>query len=126
MTLRLAMAALILAASLPAQLSQQQRARAERIQTMLLAPCCYSEPVSRHRSDVSLAMREEIGAMVAGGKSDQEILDFYKQRYGLKILVEPEGGRWWWMHVVPVLVTALGLAFVIWVLRRMLRPLPSS
>jgi formate-dependent nitrite reductase complex subunit NrfG len=97
----------------------EQRARIQALENMFLAPCCYSEPVSRHRSDVALQMRAEIARWVAEGRSDREIIDTYKQRYGARVLVEPEGLQWWWMHVVPWVVLLLGLALTIGLLRRM-------
>jgi len=119
-------ASLSLAAALLAQAGGGQRQRILRLENSLLAPCCYSEPVARHMSDVAIAMRAEIEQFVASGRSDQEILDLYTQRYGARILVEPQGARWWWMHVVPVAVLVLGLVAVALVLRKWLRPLPSS
>jgi cytochrome c-type biogenesis protein CcmH/NrfF len=71
-------------------------------------------------------MKREIEEFVRQGKTDREILDFYKQKYGARILVEPEGALWWWMHAVPFAVLAASLAVVGLVLRRWLRPLPAS
>ncbi len=118
--------ALVAGLPLLAQAGGDQRQRIEKLENSLLAPCCYSEPVARHTSDVAFAMRAEIEQFVASGKSDQEILDLYTQRYGARILVEPQGARWWWMHVVPVAVLAFGFVAVALVLRKWLRPLPSS
>ena len=96
-----------------------ERARIQALEGAFLAPCCYSEPISRHRSEVALQMRSEIARWVAEGKSDREITDTYKQRYGARVLVEPEGSQWWWMHVVPWAVLLLGLAFTVRLMRRM-------
>jgi len=71
-------------------------------------------------------MRGEIADFVNAGKSDQEVLDFYKRKYGLRILVEPEGALWWWMHAVPFAVLAIGAVVVVFLLKRWLRPLPAS
>jgi cytochrome c-type biogenesis protein CcmH/NrfF len=97
----------------------ERRARIEALEETFLAPCCYSEPISRHRSEVVLQMKAEIARWVEEGKSDRDITDTYKQRYGARVLVEPEGSQWWWMHVVPWVVLLLGLAFTIqWMRRR--------
>ena len=100
------------------QFSADQLARIEKLESQLLAPCCWIEPIGQHRSDVALKMREEVREMVAGGRTDREILDHYKQQYGERILVEPEGNLWWWMNVVPVLVLGIGLLVAVYVLRR--------
>ena len=99
-----------------------QPTRAEALENKFLAPCCYAEPLARHRSPTAQEMKGEIRTFIAAGKSDREIIDFYKQQYGARILVEPEGALWWWMHVIPWVITALGAAFTIWLIRRMLRP----
>ncbi len=104
-----------------------QQARIERLEHKLLAPCCYQEPLATHRSDTASEMRAELAQMVAQGKSDREILDFYKQRYGTRVLVEPEGGSWWVMNAAPVVVSIGGLLFVLRLMRKMLRrPQPRS
>ena len=96
-----------------------RRARSDALEETFLAPCCYSEPISRHRSEVALQMKAEIARWVDEGKSDHWIVDTYRQRYGARVLVEPEGSQWWWMHVVPWAVLLLGLAFTVRLMRRM-------
>lgn len=59
----------------------------------LLAPCCYRETLDHHMSDAASAMKAEICEMVANGKTEHEIVELYKSRYGLRILAEPEGAR---------------------------------
>lgn len=125
MNSRLLLPFLAVFSSYASALTPDQRSRIAKLENSLLAPCCYSEPVARHRSEVSLAMRAEIQKMVVANKSDREILDLYKNRYGLRVLVEPEGARWWWMHVVPVVAAIVGLGLVLLLLRRWFKPLPA-
>ena len=126
MRIRLIFAILSLAAALSAQTSGDRQARVQKLESSLLAPCCWAEPVATHRSEVALQMREEIANFVNEGKTDQEVLDYYKQKYGLRILVEPEGALWWWMHVVPFVVLGIGAVVVVFLMKRWLRPLPAS
>jgi cytochrome c-type biogenesis protein CcmH len=114
------------AAALYGQIESPEQARIRKLENSLLAPCCWAEPIAQHRSDVALQMRREIEEFVRAGKSDREILDFYKQKYGPRVLVEPEGALWWWMHVVPFAVLAASVIVVGLVLRRWLKPLPAS
>ena len=97
----------------------EQRTRIRTLEETFLAPCCWAEPIARHRSEVALQMRAEIAHWVAEGKSDRQIKDTYKQRYGARVLVEPEGSSWWWMHVVPWVVLLLGLTFTVQWVRRL-------
>jgi len=104
-----------------AQLTPEEQARVERLQHKLLAPCCYTESIAEHRSEVALQMREEVRRMVQEGKSDQEILDYYKARYGMRVLAEPEGKLWWWMNIIPAVALLAGLLLVIYLVLKWYR-----
>jgi cytochrome c-type biogenesis protein CcmH len=102
-------------------LAETPAERVSRLQNSLLAPCCYTGTVAMHSSEVALEMRREIRDWVAQGRSDRQILDTYKARYGARVLVEPEGRPWWMVHIVTWSAVALGLGIVLLVIRR-LRP----
>ncbi len=121
----LGVAVLVLGGAVQGGPAPDQQERIRHLQLALLAPCCYSEAVLRHNSEVSMKMRAEIAAWVAEGRSDREILDTYKQRYGTRVLVEPEGSAWWWEHVVPLIALALGAVIVMLVLRHWIRTRPA-
>jgi cytochrome c-type biogenesis protein CcmH len=125
---RLAIAVLVLASAALAGPAGAQGTRAAALQRVLLAPCCWSEPVAVHRSEAALEMRAEIDRLVEEGKSDREILDYYKSRYGMRILIEPEGGRSFWMHLVPPIVILAGGGWVVFLIHRWIkrRPQPSA
>lgn len=123
--LALCLGAVMLAATAQAGPTPEQEARIRKLQQDLLAPCCYSEPVSRHNSDIAMKMRAEISTQVIEGRSDREILDAYKQQYGLRVLAEPEGAKWWWEHIVPWTVLAFGALIVVLVLRHWMRTRPA-
>jgi cytochrome c-type biogenesis protein CcmH len=99
-------------------LAPAERARVNRLENALLAPCCYSEVLARHTSDTALAMKRQIAGLVAQGRSDREILDHYKKLYGSRVLAEPEGLTWWWAQMVPIAAALAGLAAVLYLLRR--------
>ena len=101
-----------------AETTEQRRARVERLEGSLLAPCCYMEPVSHHQSEVAIQMRLEIRSWVDEGKTDQEIVDTYKKRYGARVLIEPQGETWWWVNGVPCVFAGLGTAGLVWLLLR--------
>jgi len=88
--------------------TKEEHLRIDRLEEMLLAPCCYREPVSRHQSEVAIEMRREIACMVAGGKTDHEILDYYIDKYGKAVLAEPQGLEGWVVRGIPFLLLLLG------------------
>jgi cytochrome c-type biogenesis protein CcmH len=65
--------------------------RAARLQERLLAPCCWSESLRYHQSALAEELRAEIDRLVEVGQSDETILRALRDRYGRRILVEPDG-----------------------------------
>jgi cytochrome c-type biogenesis protein CcmH/NrfF len=56
--------------------------------------------------------------MIESGKTDRQILDSFIDRYGQRILTEPEGTTSLVLTVVPVLVLMCGGIFLGWFLLR--------
>jgi cytochrome c-type biogenesis protein CcmH len=105
--LALTLVALTLAGSQPAPPAATER-EAKQIETMLIAPCCWTAQVSQHQSEASLQVKGEIREMLAAGRTRQQVLDAFVVRYGERILAEPPArgfGR--------LLYVALPLAFVL-------------
>lgn len=118
-TLR-ALAYLLLVAGYTAPLlANDAEDRTQRIEDRLLAPCCYSESVKVHRSELAAQIRVDIRRAVEAGRSDREILDSYIARYGLRILREPEGARSTWLHGGVLFGVFLGTLVAVLVIRRL-------
>ena len=100
-----------------AQTAEQSQARVARLEHAVLAPCCYTESVAIHQSEIAVKMRLEIAKWVAARKSDQEILDTYAGLYGSKVLVDPRTMPRGWTPFFPWLVLILGVFLVAWLLK---------
>jgi cytochrome c-type biogenesis protein CcmH len=94
---------LLLWAAVSTPLDTQSRVR--QIEERLLAPCCYSETVALHISEAATEMRTEIADFVAEGRTEAEILEHYKQKYGTRVLAEPDGAKGRWLNAIPVLAS---------------------
>ena len=68
-----------------------QIATIHRLEDRLMAPCCYTQTIREHQSQVAADMRDEVTALVVSGKSEQEIITYYRTKYGETILVVPDG-----------------------------------
>jgi len=109
---------LLIAVFLAQPTAETPNARIERLEDSLIAPCCWQETLKTHRSDVALRMKLEISRRISQGESDRQILEFFKQQYGARVLVEPEGSAWWTAMLAPLLFGVLGLWFVAHLLRK--------
>ena len=97
---------------------QEQRTRIQHLEKAVLAPCCYTETVGQHQSEIAVQMRVEIAKWVEQGRTDEEILGTYAKRYGAKVLVDPNTIPKGWTLVVPWAVAGLGALGAAWMLWR--------
>jgi len=93
--------------------------RLEKLYGEFIAPCCWSENLTVHNSQIAEQLRTQIAEMVRAGRTDDEIKSVLVSAYGKRILALPEGGQRAWLFVTPVAVVAVGLVFVCVVLFRM-------
>ena len=109
------------------QQDQTLERRAEAIYNKLNCPVCAGQTVESSNSEVAKEMRRVIREMLREGKSEQEILQYFVDRYGEWILaVPPRRGvnrLLWWIPVV-VFLTGGGMvwAFYTWVRSRTPEP----
>lgn len=98
--------------------------RLEKLFSRFMAPCCWRENLLAHHSPKADELRADIVRRVAAGESDGQIKQAMIGAYSLRILSQPEGARLQWLSWTPRLVTAAGLALVLAILARALRPAP--
>lgn len=97
--------------------------QAKQIETMLIAPCCWSQQVSVHQSPASDEIKTNIRKLLAEGRTQQQILDAYAAEYGDRILAEPPArGFSASLYVLPWIFLAGSIGLVVWVIRRLRTP----
>jgi len=81
---------------------------------------CSGESVANSQAELAIQMRGEIQRQMSSGKTDDEILSYFADRYGDRVLLNPSSsGLSSLVWVIPVVVVAaaivgLGLAFARW------------
>lgn len=75
---------------------------------------CVGESVAASQAPLAVQFRQEIRDRMAAGDTDDEILNFFAQRYGQEVLLTPPssgiGGLVWVIPVVAVAAAVLALA----------------
>jgi cytochrome c-type biogenesis protein CcmH len=86
----------------------------------LQCPICAGQSVADSQVTLARQMRDVIEEKVQAGESDQQILDYFVQRYGEDVLSEPPKSGFhltlWWVPVVGLLA---GAGIVVLYLREM-------
>lgn len=94
--------------------------KAREIEDNLIAPCCWSQPVSQHDSEAAQQIRKEVPEMVAAGKSRDEIMNYYVAKYGERILATPRPrGFNTLVYILPWAALILGAWFLIVLLKKL-------
>ncbi|RMF15488.1 MAG: cytochrome c-type biogenesis protein CcmH [Candidatus Dadabacteria bacterium] len=100
-------------------LTPEQEWRCLRLYEELKCPVCKTQSLASSTSFLAEDMKAQIRDFVREGRSDQEIMDYYVDRYGDWILMRPPArGFSLLAWIVPVLGVLAAFGFVLVVLRR--------
>jgi len=81
------------------------------LEQSLMATCCWSGTVYDHGNK---EMEIEIAGMVNTGKTKTEILDYYKGKFGERVLAVPVAeGFNYFAWIAPVFIGLLGLTIIL-------------
>jgi cytochrome c-type biogenesis protein CcmH len=84
----------------------------------LSCPTCTGINVADCPTETCAQWRTKIGEMLAEGKSEQEILDYFAARYGDHVLqVPPKRGFFVWVWALPAAAIIAGLAWLAYLMR---------
>ena len=90
--------------------SPRSHDRAYAVEQRLRCPTCQSVSVADSPSDTAAAMRSTIRRQVDAGRSDEEILGYFQDRYGAWVLLDPPlRGRTLVVWALPVLAAAVAV-----------------
>ncbi len=106
-------------------LADTDRKRADALRHKFMAPCCWSETLAEHHSPAASELNSEIDKWMSAGLSDADIESRLVSRYGRRILAEPGGAQGTLLRVVPFLVLGGGAVWIVFLLRRWMRPVPA-
>jgi cytochrome c-type biogenesis protein CcmH len=107
-------AGLVIGASTRAPTVGVSDERMYALSSQLKCQQCVGESVAGSQSPSAVQFRAEISRQMSAGRSDDEILNFFAQRYGSEVLLTPPSsgiaGLVWVLPVFMVAAAAAGLA----------------
>ena len=100
--------------------------RAQAIDNSLICPICPGETIDRSQVQLAKDMQVIVREQIADGRSDDEIRQFFVDRYGERVLAAPpREGFHWLVWGLPPAGIALGLLALFWVTQLMGRRPPD-
>ena len=91
-----------------------------RVARQLYCPVCENEPLDVCQTSACQQWRAQISQLLSEGQTDQQILQYFVDRYGLRVLgAPPASGVSLWLWVLPVIGAVAGGVYVIWLMRRL-------
>lgn len=98
-------------------------ARVKRVASRLRCPVCQGESIQDSPAELANQMKQLVREQLASGRSEQQILDYFTQKYGQWILLEPKAeGINLLVYWLPVVFLVLGGAGVVMAVRKWSRP----
>ena len=102
-------------------------AAAQDIDRMLMCPVCPAQTIDQTEVTLAQQMRAQVRELLAAGASREEVLTWFRERYGPGIVAEPpRSGINLIAWLVPGAVLVIAMAGGILVLRAMRRTSPSD
>jgi len=100
-------------------LTAEQENFAFEVGKLLRCPVCQGMPVAESPADSARSMMQRVRMLVADGKNAMQIKDFFVERYGEWVLLEPTPqGINFWVWGLPPLVLVIGILFMLYAFRR--------
>jgi len=101
--------------------------RAYALEQRLRCPTCQSVSIADSPSQTAAAMRQEVEQQVAAGRSDEEVFDYFRARYGDWVVLDPPArGVTLLVWLLPVGAAGVALAVLATLPRRQVPPLPEE
>ncbi len=100
-------------------LDVEREARVQRVGKLLRCAVCQGVSIADSPASMARAQLDKVRELVAAGKSDDEIYEYFVERYGEWALMEPrKAGVALTVWVAPLLALVIGLFLVFGTLRR--------
>lgn len=93
---------------------RDDRNRAYELEQQLRCPVCTSVSIAESMSETARTMRGKVDQLIGAGRTDRQILDYFRSRYGEWVVLDPPvRGNTLLVWLLPVLAGVAGVAVVL-------------
>ena len=111
----------VLACSRPTEITETQ-VRVTNLNKSIMCPVCPGESIDQSQNDIASFMREIVFDQVESGKTDEEIKNYFVERYGPVVLMQPPnkgvGRNAWIIPPIGFLIAIIVVYMVLSIMRR--------
>ena len=104
--------------------------RSQALNQIIMCPACPGESIDQSQNQLAIQMRGVVLQKLEEGWSDKEIKDFFVERYGPSVLLEPPtsgvGAAAWITPLVVFVVGLIGLMVVLRTMANSRKPTPEK
>tara|TARA_Y100000817_G_C16833694_1_gene534708 strand:- start:321 stop:725 length:405 start_codon:yes stop_codon:yes gene_type:complete len=87
--------------------------------SQIMCPVCDGQTIAESQASISNDMKKMITSQISEGKTDKEILNYFKERYGQEIISNPSySGFNITVWIAPILIILGSLLLLIYSLRK--------
>ncbi len=98
-------------------------ARVKAIAARLRCPVCQGESIQDSPAELSSQMKTLVREQLAAGRTDAQVMDYFVQKYGQWILLEPKAeGINLLVYWLPVVFLVCGAGVIVLAVRKWTRP----
>jgi cytochrome c-type biogenesis protein CcmH len=95
-------------------LDAEREARVQRVGKLLRCAVCQGVSIADSPASMARAQLDKVRELVVEGKSDDEIFDYFVERYGEWALMEPrKSGVTLGLWVAPILILVIGVLLIL-------------
>lgn len=91
------------------RMNRDQNQMFQRLITLIISPCCWTQPVSLHASSMSDTIKADLMQRLLAGHTEPQILDAYKKRFGERVLSIPDKN---YIFLIPLAASFVALLLV--------------
>ena len=91
-----------------------ERDRVQALGSRIRCPVCQGEAIAESPAETAVSMMEIVEEQVAAGASDGEIIDFFRDRYGEFVVLDPPfRGLTLVLWLLPVAAVGAGVVLIV-------------
>ena len=97
--------------------------RVKSVASRLRCPVCQGEAIQDSPAELAAQMKQLVREQLASGQSEQQVLDYFTQKYGQWILLEPKAeGINLLVYGLPIVFLLLGGVGIVMAVKKWSRP----